>query len=415
MPQKRLFPPTDPTSGQRLQSKGRADYSVLTVNGRVTLSRRRYGGPATGSVTPLDAVLDVAGASLTLGVRELACRLNQASRSFDKAADNLARAAQVVLSGEFLRQVVEAEGRAVLQAQQSGALPLGWTAADCRIPTTANPTANPTAATRIYLGCDGVKVPLVTDTEKQARRQKIKQKRRRRGTKCRPLPKAKVGADQRYKEFRIVTFYDETQEHRHVSVTQGDHQVTGVLMRREAGRLRLDLADDKVAVVDGAPWIKNQVRGQSLPLDALELDFYHLADNVHKARRVVYGEEAVAGQEWAAGILHLAKHTGYAAVRDQLVAWKGPLRGAKKRKAAAVLLDYVTDRREMVEYPEYLALGRQIGSGPTESMCKTTTTRLKGVGMRWEADNAEALMALDALEQSDEWKAYWKLRLNPAA
>jgi hypothetical protein len=66
----------------------------------------------------------------------------------------------------------------------------------------------------------------------------------------------------------------------------------------------------------------------------------------------------------------------------------------------------------MVAYPEYVAAGRQIGSGPTESMCKTTTTRLKGVGMRWDAGNAEALMALAALEQSGEWKRYWDLRLQ---
>src|SRR5205807_1422197 len=82
------------------------------------------------------------------------------------------------------------------------------------------------------------------------------------------------------------------QEHRHVAVTQGDCQVAGGLMRRDAGRIRLDRADDKVAIVDGADWIRNQIKGQSLPMDVIELDFYHLADNVHKARRAVYGEDA---------------------------------------------------------------------------------------------------------------------------
>ena len=423
MPRKRLFPPVDPRSGQRLYSKGRDEHSILTVNGRITLWRRRWSGQGTGSVTPVDALLDAAEATLTVGVRELACRLNQASHNFDKAAENLARAAQVVLSGEWLRQVVESEGRAVLQSQQSGALVFGWTAADCHVAPSAvadpapGASSSPAAArvaTRVYLGSDGVKVPLVTDAEKQARRTKVKQKRRRRGRKCRPLPQAKHGAEQRYKEFKIVTFYDERQAHRHVSVTQGDHQAAGALMRHDACRLRLDLADDKVAVVDGAPWIRNQLQGQSLPLDVIELDFYHLADNVHKARRVVYGEEAPDGQEWAAAVLHTAKHTGYIALRDRLVAWKGTLRGPKKRQAAELLLDYVTDRREMVAYPEYLAAGRQIGSGPTESMCKTTTMRLKGVGMRWDAGNAEAIMALDALEQSGEWQRYWELCLHLA-
>jgi len=44
---------------------------------------------------------------------------------------------------------------------------------------------------------------------------------------------------------------------------------------------------------DGSPWIRNQVRRQSLPLDDLGLDFYHLSENVHKARREPYGEEYV--------------------------------------------------------------------------------------------------------------------------
>jgi hypothetical protein len=416
----------DPDSGQRLANKGREGHTVLTVNGRIALWRRRWSSPATGSVTPLDALLDAAEDTLTVGVRELACRLNQPARNFDKTAENLARTAQVAMSGESLRQVVEAEGRAVLRAQQSGALPLTWTAADCHVPpaddsraaapaTAAAPPAPAAAATtRVYLGSDGVKVPLITDAEKQARRQKVKQKRRRRGRKCRPLPRAKPGADQRYKEFKIVTYYDETQEHRHVSVTQGDHQAAGALMRRDACRLQLDQAEDKVAVVDGAEWIANQIQAQSLPVDVIELDFYHLADYVHKTRRVVYGEEDEAGAAWAAAVLHTAKHDGYEALRDQLVAWKQSLRGARKRKAAEGLLGYVTDRRAMVAYPEYLAAGRQIGSGPTESMCKATTLRLKGSGMRWDGDNAEAVMALDALEQSGEWQHYWMLRLRPA-
>jgi hypothetical protein len=351
-----------------------------------------------------------------LGARELLCRLNQASRSFDKAADNLARAAQLDVSAELLRQVVEAEGKAVLAAQRAGALAVPWTAADCPVP---DEDGRPTEATRVYLGSDAVKAPLVTEAEKQRRRGKVKHRRRRRGKKCRPLPRAKRGADQRYKEFKIVTFYDQAREHRLVSVTKGDHQAAGGLMRRDAARIRLDGADDKVGLVDGAPWLKNQIKKQSLPLDAVGLDFYHLADNVHKARRAVYGEDPAgasdtAGQRWASAVLHTAKHQGYAALVAQLEAWRGPLRG-RKRKAADQLRGYVTERQGMIRYPEFLAQGRDIGSGPTESMCRATTERLKGVGMRWDADNAEALMALEALDQSGQWKDYWAGQRERAA
>jgi hypothetical protein len=97
------------------------------------------------------------------------------------------------------------------------------------------------------------------------------------------------------------------------------------------------------------------------------------------------------------------------------VGWKATLRGPKKRQAAEALIGYVTDRREMIKYPQFQAVGRQIGSGPTESMCKATTLRIKGVGMRWDADNAEAIMALEALEQSGAWQSYWDSRLALAA
>ena len=57
-------------------------------------------------------------------------------------------------------------------------------------------------------------VPHVTDAEKRTRRERIKAKRRRCGKKRRPLPKARPGADGPFKEFKIVTFYDDAAEHR---------------------------------------------------------------------------------------------------------------------------------------------------------------------------------------------------------
>ncbi len=416
MPRKRLPPPPTALDGRRLRNKGRAAHTILTANDRIEVERTRWHSLATGSVSPADAFLDAAEATVSLGARELACRLNQGARSFAKAADNLARAAQIRMSDELLRQVVEAEGKAVQKAQKACQLPVGWTATDCRVP---DADGRPSAQTRVYRGADGVTVPLVTEAEKQKRRTKVKHKRQQRGQRCRPLPKAKPGADGRYKEFKIVTFYDQQQGHRHVGVTRGNHQAAGQMMRRDAGRLRLDQADDKVALVDGAPWIVNQLKGQSLPLDAVGLDFYHLADNVHKARRAVYGEDAAGavdtpGQRWAAAVLHTAKHQGYEALRAELAAWAGTQRG-RKRRAAEQLVGYVTERQPMIQYPEFAAQGRDIGSGPTESMCRATTERIKGVGMKWQADNAEAVMALEALDQSGEWKAYWSLYLRPVA
>ncbi len=399
---KPLFPPPKDGNGRTKRHKGRQRRSVLTANGRVVLRRIRWHSPAEGSTTPIDAALDTAEATVSLAVRELACRLNQNASNFEKAAANLARAAQIRLSGETLRRLVEAEGKAVLTA--AGTLAIGWTAADCRVRNAAEPTQPGPA--RVYLGCDGVLVPMVTAAEKVARRTAVRQKRRRRGRKARPLPPARAGADQGYKEFKIVAYYDHDQTHRHVTVTRGDHRVAGRLMRRDAGRIALTTAHEKIALADGAVWIGNQIRGQSLPLDAVGLDFYHLAEHVHKARRAVFGESD-AGKAWAGAVLHTVKHDGYAPFWESLARWRTPLRG-RRRQAADELLHYVAKRSETICYPEFLAQGWQIGSGPTEAMCKTTTARLKGSGMRWDGVNAEAVMGLAALEQSDQWKRYWQ-------
>jgi hypothetical protein len=402
-----------PQTGSPLQNKGTDEHTILTINGRICLSRRRYAGPGVGSSYPLDSWLDRAQDSLSLGLREMACRLNLASRNFDKAAENLGRAAQVYLSGEFLRQVVESEGKAVQAAAQAGQLSIDWTASDC---PALDKEGQATERSRVYLGSDGVMVPHITAQEKRTRRDRTKAKRRRCGKKRRALPQARKGADQSYKEFKIVTLYDDAGKHRLVSVTRDNCEQAGRLMRRDAGRVGLDKADDKVGVVDGSEWIKNQVQRQSLPLDDLGLDFYHLSENVHKARRVVYGEEdpkdeKAAGNAWVGRLLHTAKHAGYEKLRDEIQQWKAGLRGAGPVKAGELLLNYVTDRREMIQYPTFQELGRQIGSGPTESMCKATTQRIKGRGRRWDGDNAESIMAMEALEQSGGWKAYWEAQL----
>jgi hypothetical protein len=138
-----------------------------------------------------------------LGLREMACRLNLASANFDKAAENVGRTAQIHLSGEFLRRIVESEGRAVQAAAGAGKLPLDWKAKDC---PAFDKQEQPTKRSRVYLGSDGVMVPHVTDSEKRTRRERVKVKRRRCGKKRRALPRARSGADQ---GFKIVTLYDD--------------------------------------------------------------------------------------------------------------------------------------------------------------------------------------------------------------
>ena len=177
MRRKPLFPPPHNAAGKRLANKGRQSKSVLTINGRVQLWRRWWYGAQTGSVAPADEIMNAQAETVTPGVREMACRGNQVG-SFDTSAANLLRTAQIKMCGEQLRLLVEGEGRKVLAVQQAATLDTAFTAEDCQVEG---------GKTRVYVGCDGVMMPVITDAEKRLRRQKIKEKRQKSGHKCRPL------------------------------------------------------------------------------------------------------------------------------------------------------------------------------------------------------------------------------------
>lgn len=371
------------------------------------MSRRWWHGPQLGSVAPADAILDRRGDSITPGVVELACRVNLSATSFVKAAAVLERTAQVKLSGERVRQVVEAAGRRVLKAQQDNAIAVTWHAKDCVVPGEEKGGEN-RRKTRVYTGCDGVMVPIITDAEKVKRRTTIKAKRRRRGKRCKPLPPRKRGSDRAWKEFKVVFFYSEDAKHQHVAFTHGNHLKAGTLLRREADRLRFREADERIGLVDGATWIREQMELHLAELDALGLDFYHLSENVHRARRKVFGDEAPDGKAWAEELMHVFKHEGYATAWEKILQWRAALRGKKKREAGDRLVNFLALRRPMIRYPTFRERGWQIGSGPTESQCKLCTKRLKGYGRRWDRPNATAVAALDTLDRNGQWQHFWR-------
>lgn len=369
----------------------------MTINGRLRLLRTRWHDPELGSEAPADAWLDEAESTISEGVREMACRLNQNASSFAAAANNLSRAAHIELSKETLRQLVEGEAKAVLRQVQRAELGPAWSANDCQ--TEQGPT-------RVYGGCDGVLVPLVTDEEQQLRRAKTKAKRQRRGRKCKPLPRLKAGADGAYKEFKVGYLYDETKEHRYVCVTAGNHEAAGRMLKRMSDQVAMPQAQQRVALVDGAPWIRNQFDLHGL-VDAIGLDFYHLQEHVQTARKGVYGEESEEGKGWLNGLMHVLKHEGYDSAWQRITELRRTLRSSQKRQVLDELLQYMAARRDMIRYPDFQKQGWQIGSGPTESECKTTTYRVKGHGRRWRAENAEGLMALAALHDSGLWHQRW--------
>jgi hypothetical protein len=316
--------------------------------------------------------------------------------SFEVASDNLQRTAQLSLAGRSLREVVENQGRAVLTAQRNGSLPPAFTAADCTDQT-------------LITGADGVMVPLVTEEQKQKRRETEAAQRAEQGrSSTAPVGRPTLGSDGPYKEFKILTFYDPDKSHGHVVATSGDHEVLGSLMRREARRLHLAQAKIKYALSDAADWIANQYRRQLPMLDEHILDYRHLRDHVVEASHVLYGEGTNKAVQWREEMMSCVWEHGSLVLLDRLASYRRHHRTGVKHEALESLRDFVAKRVAMTDYPRFRQRGYDCGSGPTESQCGKLTARLKGPGMRWDKSNAEAMMALACVYQSGQWGTYWQ-------
>lgn len=116
-------------------------------------------------------------------------------------------------------------------------------------------------------------------------------------------------------------------------------------------------------------------------------------------RSYTLGEDKEAGKQWAGAVLHTAKQEGYEPFWEQLLELRKDCCSRARQKAVDRLLSYVSDRRKVIRYEGFLAHGRQIGSGPMESQCRAVPGRVKGPGKRWDADDAEVLMVLEAMPQ----------------
>lgn len=379
----------------RVRNKGVQSVGHVTVNGAIAIGRRVYWSKTGGTDDRVDRWLGIADARVSVGARELCCRATLGGLSFEEAADTLWRLGQIRVGKERLRQTAEQTGRGVLESQRTGDLLPAWDA----------------AGGALTMGCDGVMVPVVTTAEKQRRRANRRGRRKARHS---GWPRHR-GSDQGFKEFKVAAFYDRKRERYHVVGTAGDHEVLGRLMRREAGRLKIGEAVTKVAVTDGAEWIHRQVETRLPMVDAHILDYYHLKQHVGEAAGVCFGEGQPASEslrkrlttalydEGAGGLL-LAIHETWRSVRSR-----------RKREVLRKLEQYVSKRAAMLDYPTFVQRGFDVGSGPTESSCKTLTLRLKGHGRRWDRPNAEAVMALEALRQSGLWRTYWDRERNLVA
>lgn len=362
--------------------------------GAVSIRRRYFWSRATGGSCPVDRLLGIENHTATRGARRVCCTLG-VIQDFDQAAQDLYAVAGIRISAEKLRQLVEQEGREVLEARLTGSLEPGWSASQ---------------AGRVYVGVDGVLVRAVTQDEKKKRRRQHESRRavrRQAGIgNTKPLAPPRSGTTDKFKEMKIGLFYNQEKTCVLTFATQEDHIGFGHLLENQATRLGLERADESISLTDGAPWIRNRILEHVPYIGTMLLDFYHFSGHVWDTAKCCLADSREA-QAWARDRLREVKEVGPLAVLAAIGALNKQVRSASKRKSLRLLRGYITERFEMLDYRRALARGWDIGSGPTEAMCKNLTLRLKRTGMKWDPDNAAAIMNLVALRESGQWNQWW--------
>jgi hypothetical protein len=169
-------------------------------------------------------------------------------------------------------------------------------------------------------------------------------------------------------------------------------------------------------VADGAHWLW-KLAEDYFPSAVQILDWYHLAEHVHKAAGAVFGEGSAGAKAWAEArkeeLWQGKAREALRAVEQELTRVRSPA----KRAALVELRTYLENNRGRVDYPRYRALGLPVGSGQVEAQCKSLVgARCKQAGMRnWTYAGVEAVLRLRAAVQDGSYARLWQQRLNPAA
>jgi hypothetical protein len=188
----------------------------------------------------------------------------------------------------------------------------------------------------------------------------------------------------------------------------------GLQLRRQAAQVGWDDAEQQIALSDGGAGLEEFFR-KNFPRAECILDFWHAAEHLTELALALSPEDEAERQEQASAWRHQLKREGGLRILQTLKELDLTAHPPSARAAHADCVRYFQNHQHRMDYPRYVANGWQIGSGPVEAACKTVVAnRLKGSGMRWGPDGADALCHLRALylSQPGQWDDFWKTYPN---
>lgn len=151
----------------------------------------------------------------------------------------------------------------------------------------------------------------------------------------------------------------------------------------------------RVAVMgDGARWIWDDFAPRVANRREI-LDFYHATEHLATVAAARFPTDAAARGQWLEEMRHELRHIGPWRVIREVERWRPTTAAAQQVRREE--LGYLRHNRERMHYPMYVREGFAIGTGAVEGACKNVVgARLKGAGMRWNAETARPVVHVRA-------------------
>ncbi len=189
-----------------------------------------------------------------------------------------------------------------------------------------------------------------------------------------------------------------------------DLEELGSQMRRQAGQVGMNQAEQWIGLSDGGNGLENFMR-VNFPRDVvLILDFWHASEYLSDLTKALHPDDEESRNDLLTSWCQTMKQKGgqgIVAVLDTLLL---PPRTPSVQAQYETTLNYIRNNLHRMDYPTYVANGWSIGSGSVESACKTVVNqRLKLAGMRWSEDGTDEMCHLRAMFRSEatQWNLFW--------
>lgn len=371
--------PSCPKCGVAMRNRGRAPSAVMTTLGEVEYQRPRWRCQECHEESyPHDAVMCFLQHRVSWTLAKVASRLAAQLASFEEARDTLEEDYHVHLAKETVRDVAEGAGQHVLRQEDE-----------------------------LRRRIQERQAPLPESTQTPAKA-------------CVFADGTTVHTEGEWHEIRVATAVTEdaagnvlARQSRARFLPVDEVAWVLLLMAREMGYANAPL---RAFIADGSHWlwrVAEQYFGSAVQI----LDWYHLAEHVHKAANIVHGDATAKATQWSKQLKDELSQGRGRATLELVQAQLAKVRSPTKREALEELQTYLENNLSRIDYPRYRELGLPIGSGQVEAQCKTLVgARCKQAGMRnWTYVGAEGVLRMRAAKHDGSFHALWNRELRLVA